>query len=57
MLPTGDFEWINPDMACQALHESADAEKGYILEVELEYSQKLPSAYPPAPERVKVDKA
>ena len=27
-LPTGGFEWIDTDTTCQALQESADAEKG-----------------------------
>ena len=59
-LPTGGFEWIDPDTACQALQQPADAEKGYILEVDLEYQQELHdahNAYPLAPERLKVDKA
>ena len=59
-LPTGGFEWIDPDTACHALHQPADAEKGYILEEDLENPQELHDAhyaYPLAPERLKVDKA
>ena len=57
-LPTGGFEWINPDTACQALQQPADAEKGYILEVDLEYLEGLHdvhNAYPLAPKCVKVE--
>ena len=46
-LPTAGFEWIDPDTACQALQQPADAEKGYILEVDLEYPEELQDAHKP----------
>ena len=59
-LPTCGFEWIDPDTACQALQQPTDAEKGYILEVDIDYLQQLHNAhnaYLLVPERLKVDKA
>ena len=58
-LPTGGLGWIDPDTACQALHQSANAEKVYVLEVDLEYQPEQHNAHngcPLAPERVKVHK-
>ena len=56
--PTGGFEWIDPDTACQVLQQPADAEKGYIPEVDLEYPEELHNmhnAYALAPECVKIE--
>ena len=49
-LPTGAFEWV----------DQHDVEKGYILEVDLEYPEELHdehNAYQLAPERPKIDDA
>jgi hypothetical protein len=51
-LARGGFEWFEEDI----FHHPDDAEKGYILEVDLEYPKELHnshSAYPLAPERMK----
>ena len=51
-LPTRAFPWVDQEDAKAALAQLVDAEKGYILEVNLEYTEELHnehSAYPLAP--------
>lgn len=55
-LPTGGFEWVDPQAVDLQAHP-ADSNKGYILEVDLQYPKKLHDAhnsYPLAPEKLKV---
>ena len=60
-LPTSGFRWVED---CQQLAKTiaehpADGPEGYILEVDLEYPEDLHvayNAYPPAPERMVVEK-
>ena len=57
-LPTGGFEWTDPPSTQELIDHPSDAEKGYILEVNLEYPEELHDAhndYPLAVERLKVD--
>ena len=59
-LPTGGFEWNDPPSIQELIDHPSDADKGYILEVNLEYPEELHDAhndYPLAPERLKVDNA
>ena len=42
-LPTGGFEWV--EEAQRALTLEANASKGYILEVDLEYPKELQDAH------------
>ncbi|XP_046841791.1 uncharacterized protein LOC124435903 [Xenia sp. Carnegie-2017] len=59
-LPTGTFERVAQEDVKVALKQPVDAEKGYILEVDLEYPEELHdenNAYPLAPEHLKVDNA
>ncbi|XP_064629257.1 uncharacterized protein LOC135488549 [Lineus longissimus] len=56
-LATGGFEWVDPILEEEIINHPNDAEKGYILEVDLEYPEELHdshSAYPLAPERLRV---
>ena len=58
-LPTGGFEWVTPLSEQDIMNVPKDSEKGYILEVDLEYPSKLHkdhNSYPLAPERLMVDK-
>ena len=59
-LPTGDFRWDDCDKLAESILEHpTDNQEGYILEVDLESSKELPeehNAYPPAPERMVVQK-
>ena len=59
-LPTGGFEWTDPPSTQELIDHPSDADKGYILEVNLEYPEELHDAhsdYPLAAERLKVDNA
>ena len=59
-LPTGGFEWTDPPSTQELIDHPSDADKGYILEVNLEYPEELHGAhndYPLAAERLKVDNA
>ena len=59
-LPTGGFEWTDPPSTQELIDHPSDADKGYILEVNLEYPEELHDVhndYPLAPERLKVDNA
>jgi uncharacterized protein YeeX (DUF496 family) len=52
-LPTGGFKWANTKNIDELLMTSADSPVGYILEVDLEYPEKLHDShkdYPLAPE-------
>jgi hypothetical protein len=52
-LATGGFEWVNIVTEEEIVYHPDDAEKGYNLEVDLEYPKELHdshSAYPLAPE-------
>jgi hypothetical protein len=40
-LATGGFEWVNIATEEEIVHHCDDAEKGYILEVDLEYPKEL----------------
>ena len=54
-MPTGGFQWI--DYSDQILETPADADHGYILEVDLDYPTSLHvehNDYPLAPEKMKV---
>ena len=54
-LPTGGFQWVN--YTDQILETPADADRGFILEVDLEYPASLHrqhNDYPLAPEKMKV---
>jgi hypothetical protein len=56
-LARGGFEWVNIAMEEEIVRHRDDAEKGYILEVDLEYPKELYDshcAYPLAPERMRV---
>jgi hypothetical protein len=56
-LATGGFEWVNIATEEEIVCHPDDAEKGYILEVDLEYPKELHdshSAYPLSPERMRV---
>ena len=56
-LPTGGFEWIDDNV--DVVNIPKDSNKGYILEVDLEYPQELHKAhnsYPLAPERLSVNR-
>ena len=58
--PTGAFEWVAQEDVKAALNQPVDAEKNYILEVNLEYPEELHyehNAYPLAPEYLKFDNA
>ena len=53
-LPTGDFEWIDPDET-DLFNCHEESEKGLILEVDLEYPEELHDLhndYPCAPEKI-----
>ena len=53
-LPTGDFEWIDPD-DIELFNYHEESEKGLILEVDLEYPEELHDLhndYPCAPEKI-----
>ena len=59
-LPTGHFRWLNANEICDfdVQNVSDDSEKGFILEVDLEYPKELHDehdSYPLAPERLKVN--
>ena len=54
-MPTGNFQWVN--YTDQILETPADADHGYILEVDLDYPTSLHvehNDYPLAPEKMKV---
>ncbi|CAG2198944.1 unnamed protein product [Mytilus edulis] len=54
-LPTGDFEWVEPE----EIEYPDDHEYGAMVECDLEYPEKLHNAhndYPLAPENVKINK-
>ena len=56
-MPVGGFEWVN--YTDQILETPADADCGFILEVDLNYPSQLHTAhndYPLAPEKLKVEK-
>ena len=60
-LPTGGFHWVSDEeLATLDVRDIADdADKGYILEVDLEYPDSLHDVhndYPLAPERRTIDK-
>ena len=59
-LPTGDFRWEDCNKLAESiLDHPIDSPEGYILEVDLESPKKLHeehNAYPPAPERMMVQK-
>ena len=59
-LPTGDFRWEDCDKLAESIPEHPiDSPEGYILEVDLESPKELHeahNAYPPAPERMVVQK-
>ena len=60
-LPTGGFKWVKDlqSLEKKIASTTADAKKGYILEVDLEYPHELHdahNAYPLAPENRKVPK-
>ena len=53
-LPTGGFEWVDPPSIQTILDHPDKTDKGYILEVDLEYPSNLHhkhNAYPLAPAR------
>lgn len=59
-LPRGDFEWVSPSEVVDLEILPPDEEKGYILEVDLEFEfpdelHDTHNAYPLAPERRKVE--
>ena len=58
-LPSHGFKWVDYDKnEVINLLEKRDTNKGYIFEVDLEYSKKLWNShndYPLAPEKIKVD--
>ena len=59
-LPTGGFRWLdgNEINNFDVQHVSDNSEKGYILQVDLEYPKELHDehdSYPLAPERLKVN--
>ncbi|XP_074645871.1 uncharacterized protein LOC141902131 [Tubulanus polymorphus] len=59
-LPTGGFEWVERPQELNVSGHPDDAEKEYILEVDLEYPRGLHDShneYPLAPERLKVQEA
>ena len=56
-MPTGGFQWI--DYTDQILETPADADHGFILEVDLEYPASLHQQhndYPLAPEKLTITK-
>jgi hypothetical protein len=56
-LPTGDFQWIDPENFSLESYEQLD-EEGLILEVDLEYPRELhdrDNDYPLAPEKLKIN--
>ena len=58
-LPTGEFEWVKDcnELEKTIINHSPDSDKGYMLEVDLEYPYELHdthNAYPLAPEKIKV---
>ena len=56
-MPTGNFHWVN--YTDQILETPADADHGFILEVDLDYPTSLHrqhNDYPLAPEKLKVEK-
>ena len=56
-MPTGGFQWVN--YTDQILETPADADHGFILEVDLDYPTSLHrqhNDYPLAPEKLKVEK-
>ena len=58
-LSTGGFEWVKDcnELEKTIINHSPDSDKGYILEVDLEYPYELHdthNAYPLAPEKIKV---
>ena len=58
-LPTGDFEWMEPEEIEKVLEYPDDHEYGAMVECDLEYPQDLHDAhndYPLAPENVEIDK-
>ncbi|VDI52955.1 Hypothetical predicted protein [Mytilus galloprovincialis] len=58
-LPTGDFEWVEPEEIDGILSYSDDNEYGAIVECDLEYPQDLHddhNDYPLAPENVEINK-
>ncbi|CAG2243981.1 unnamed protein product [Mytilus edulis] len=58
-LPTGGFEWINPKEMPTFDTLTAENDKGFVLEVDLEYSKELHdhhNDYPLAPEAVQLNK-
>ena len=58
-LPTGDFKWLD-DPKFNVTKISDNNDKGYILDVDLEYPKELHdthSDYPLAPENIQVDKS
>jgi hypothetical protein len=57
-LPTGKFQWVDVPLT-EIINTPKDSDKGYILEVDLEYPAKLHNShndYPLAPERMKIKK-
>ena len=59
-LPTGGFKWVENcvELEKTIINHPSDSEKGYILEVDLEYPHELHdthNAYPLAPEKLKVE--
>lgn len=59
-LPTRGFERIDLNKAKGALTQDPNANKGFIIEVDLVYASKMhkpPSDYPLPPERLAVKKA
>ena len=57
-MPTGGFQWVN--YTDQILETPADADHGFILEVDLDYPSQLHrehNDYPLAPEKMKVTKS
>ncbi|VDI48620.1 Hypothetical predicted protein [Mytilus galloprovincialis] len=58
-LPTGDFEWVEPEEIGEILEYPDDHEYGAMIECDLEYPQDLHDAhndYPLAPQNVEIDK-
>ncbi|XP_063419676.1 uncharacterized protein LOC134704824 [Mytilus trossulus] len=58
-LPTGDFEWVEPEEIDEILSYPDDHEYGAMVECDLEYPEELHDAhndYPLAPENVEIGK-